>query len=181
MKALVRWSLAVMLPVGRARASALSTPDGGHRFYSNEAAAAEPLQRIADFGPNPTGTKMYLYVPANVSTSPGAPAVVVALHYCGGTAQAYYTGTPYARLADQKGFLVVYPESPYEGTCWDVSSRAALTHNDDGSDTAAIAAMVTYAMDNYGADAKRVFVTGSSSGAMMTASLLSVAKSEIQP
>lgn len=69
---------------------------------------------------------MYIYVPAKLAAK---PPVIVAIHYCTGTAQAYYTGSPYAQLADQYGFIVIYPESPYSGTCWDVSSKSALTHN----------------------------------------------------
>lgn len=55
------------------------------------------------------------------------------------------------------------------GTCWDVSSQKSLKHG-GGGDSNAIANMVTYALKKYNADPKRVFVTGSSSGAMMTVS-----------
>ncbi|KAK7914117.1 alpha/beta-hydrolase [Apiospora marii] len=130
-------------------------------------AAAGPqstLQQVTDLYPDPTGkAKMYVYVPSQLAPK---PAIIVALHYCAGTAEAYFAGSPYAQLADAKGFVVVYPESPHQGTCWDVSSRASLTHN-GGSDSASIASMVGYALQKYGGDASRVFVTGSSSGAMM--------------
>lgn len=99
-------------------------------------------------------------------TKTNAP-IVVAIHYCTGTASAYYSGTPYAQLAEQHGFIVIYPESPYSGTCWDVSSVASETHG-GGADTTSIANMVNYTLSTYGADSTRVFVTGSSSGAMMT-------------
>jgi acetylxylan esterase len=118
------------------------------------------LQQVTSFGANTSGTKMYIYVPTNVSAK---PAVVVAIHYCTGTAQAYYTGSPYASLADEKGFIVIYPESPYTGTCWDVSSKSALTHN-GGGDSNSIANMVTYTLNKYNGDSTKVFVTGSSSG-----------------
>ncbi|KAH9903815.1 Alpha/Beta hydrolase protein [Xylariomycetidae sp. FL2044] len=147
-------------------------------LYGHSAAAAAPaptkaknevvkraaLTQVTSFGANTSGTKMYIYVPDNLAST---PAIVVAIHYCSGTASAYYSGTPYATLAEQYGFIVIYPESPYSGTCWDVSSPAALTH-DGGADSNSIANMVTYTIDTYGADASRVFVTGSSSGAMMT-------------
>ncbi|KAI0016157.1 Alpha/Beta hydrolase protein [Xylariomycetidae sp. FL0641] len=126
--------------------------------------AAASLQQVTDFGENSSGTLMYIYVPDTLADS---PPVVVAIHYCSGTAEAYYTGSPYAGLADQYGFIVIYPQSPYEGTCWDVSSNEALTH-DGGADSNSIANMVAYTLDTYGADSSRVFVTGSSSGAMMT-------------
>lgn len=109
---------------------------------------------------------MYTYVPDKLASK---PAVIVAIHYCSGTANAYYTGSPYAKLADQYGFIVIYPESPYSGTCWDVSSKATLTHNGGGNSNS-IANMVTYTLNKYKGDASRVFVTGSSSGAMMTVS-----------
>ncbi|OIW23920.1 carbohydrate esterase family 1 protein [Coniochaeta ligniaria NRRL 30616] len=119
---------------------------------------------VDNFGANTSGTKMYIYVPAKLAAR---PPVIVAIHYCTGTAQAYYSGTPYAQLAEQYGFIVIYPESPYSGTCWDVSSTAALTHN-GGADSNSIANMVTYTLNRYGGDESKVFVTGTNSGAMMT-------------
>ena len=123
------------------------------------------LTQVTDFADNnPTGTEMFIYVPDSLADS---PPVIVAIHYCTGTAEAYYTGSPYAQLADQYGFIVIYPQSPYDGACWDVASEAALTH-DGGGDSEAIANMVTYTINKYSADPSQVFVTGSSSGAMMT-------------
>ncbi|GAB1218505.1 hypothetical protein ATERTT37_007761 [Aspergillus terreus] len=125
---------------------------------------AGSLEQVTDFGDNPTNVGMYIYVPNNLASSPG---IVVAIHYCTGTAEAYYTGSPYAQLAEQYGFIVIYPQSPYEGTCWDVSSQETLTHNGGGNSNS-IANMVTWAISKYNADSSKVFVTGSSSGAMMT-------------
>lgn len=125
------------------------------------------LQQVSNFGDNPSNTKMYIYVPTQLAEN---PAIIVAIHYCTGSANSYYSGSPYAQLANTKGFIVIYPESPYSGTCWDVSSREALTHDGTG-DSNSIVNMVSYAIEQYGADPAKVFVTGSSSGAMMTVSL----------
>ena len=125
------------------------------------------LQQVSNFGDNPSGVKMYIYVPSQLAEN---PAIIVAVHYCTGTAQGYYNGSPYARLADQKGFIAIYPESPYSGTCWDVSSPASLSHDGTGN-SYSIANMVAYTIEEYNADPAKVFVTGSSSGAMMTVSL----------
>lgn len=92
-------------------------------------------------------------------------------HECTASAQVYYSQSPYAQLAEQYGFIVIYPSSPHSGTCWDVSSKATLTHN-GGGDSNSIANMVTWAISQYKADASKVFVTGTSSGAMMTVSYL---------
>ncbi|OJD34957.1 acetylxylan esterase a [Diplodia corticola] len=122
------------------------------------------LQLVPNYGDNPAGVPMYVYVPDNLADNPG---IVVAIHYCTGTAQAYYSGSPYATLAERYGFVVIYPNSPHDGTCWDVSSQATLTHN-GGGDSNSIANMVTWAIDEFSANSSKVFVTGSSSGAMMT-------------
>lgn len=126
--------------------------------------ATGAFQQVPNFGPNPSGAKFFLYTPNRIAEN---PAIVVAIHYCTGTARAYYSGSPYAQLADQKGFIVIFPESPYSGTCWDVSSRSTLTHNGGGNSNA-IANMVTWTLERYNADPKKVFVVGESSGGMMT-------------
>ncbi|TFL03102.1 Alpha/Beta hydrolase protein [Pterulicium gracile] len=127
-------------------------------------AAAGTLQQVSNFGKNPTGVQMFVYRPARLASP---PPLIVAMHYCTGTAQAYFTGTNYANLADQKGFIVIYPDAPDSGGCWDVHSDATLKH-DAGGDSLAIAEMVRYAITTYGVDKTRVFATGTSSGAMMT-------------
>ncbi|KAJ8495803.1 hypothetical protein ONZ45_g12699 [Pleurotus djamor] len=127
-------------------------------------ALSSTLQQVSNFGPNPTGVQMFVYRPTRLATP---PPLIVAMHYCTGTAQAYFQGTSLAQLADTHGFIVVYPDAPDSGGCWDVHSTATLTH-DAGGDSLAIASMVRFAIQNYGVDATRVFATGTSSGAMMT-------------
>ncbi|RAL15301.1 putative acetyl xylan esterase [Aspergillus homomorphus CBS 101889] len=122
------------------------------------------LQQVTNFGSNPTNVGMYIYVPNNLAAKPG---IIVAIHYCTGSANAYYTNSPYASLAERHGFIVIYPQSPYSGACWDVSSEATLTHNGGGNSNS-IANMVTWTISRYNADTSKVFVTGTSSGAMMT-------------
>ncbi|KZT40784.1 acetyl xylan esterase [Sistotremastrum suecicum HHB10207 ss-3] len=132
-------------------------------------ALTSSLQQItANFGTNPTGVEMYLYKPTAVATP---TPLIIAMHYCTGTAQAYFQGTALASLADTHGYIVVYPNAPRSGGCWDVNTNATLTHN-GGSDSLAIANVVRYAIANWGVDASQVFATGTSSGAMMTSVLM---------
>lgn len=51
--------------------------------------------------------------------------------------------------------------------CWDVSSNGTRAH-DGGGDSLGIASMVRWTLAKHGGDRDRVFVTGVSSGAMMT-------------
>ena len=123
------------------------------------------LTQVKDFGTNPRNVSMYIYVPKSIPAN--APILVVP-HWCHGTAQDAFKGRPYASLGDQYGFISIYPDSPNKADqCWDVSSNASLTHN-GGGDALGIISMVRWTLDKYKGDKNRVFVTGTSSGAMMT-------------
>jgi acetylxylan esterase len=128
-------------------------------------ALSSSLQQVTGFTSTPTNAKMYIYVPTNKLAT---PPIIVAIHHCQGTGPGYFGETQgYAQNADTYGYIVIYPSSPSSGGCWDVSSTASLTHN-GGGDSQTIVNMVKYAIAHYGGDANRVYVTGSSSGAMMT-------------
>ncbi|MEV6205662.1 PHB depolymerase family esterase [Kitasatospora sp. NPDC051914] len=132
------------------------------------AARAASLTEVTGFGTNPTGLRMHLYVPTTVAPR---PAVLVAVHYCTGSGPAIYSGTEFASLADRYGFIVVYPSATRSGNCFDVSSPQAL-RRDGGSDPVGIRSMVGWVQQHYAVDPARIFVTGASSGAMMTNVLL---------
>jgi len=125
---------------------------------------AQSISKVSGFNSGPTNLGMYVYVPKKLTTP--AP-IIVAIHHCQGSATAYSTETKYMPLADSHGFILIYPNSRSSGGCFDVASTASLTHN-GGGDSETIANMVKYAVTNYGGDANRTYVTGTSSGAMMT-------------
>ncbi|HEY2669206.1 MAG TPA: PHB depolymerase family esterase [Rugosimonospora sp.] len=129
-------------------------------------AAAASLTQVTNFGNNPSNLNMYIYVPNTVAAH---PALLVAIHYCTGTASALYSGYfhDYVTAADQYGYIIVFPEATRSGQCFDVYSPQALTRG-GGSDPVGIISMVNYAKQHYPIDANRVFVSGVSSGAMMT-------------
>jgi poly(hydroxyalkanoate) depolymerase family esterase len=122
----------------------------------------------------PSYISMYEYVPANVAAS---PPIVVAAHYCGGSASAFFgAASGIVAAADKYGFIMIFPQTTNPASsakCWDVGSKASLTH-DGGGDTQAIAQMVKYEVDKRHADAGRVYVMGASSGAMLAEAMLAV-------
>ncbi|SPO01698.1 probable Feruloyl esterase B [Cephalotrichum gorgonifer] len=122
------------------------------------------LQQVANFGENPTRINMYIYVPDNVAPN---PAIIVALHPCGGSAPGWFAGTRLPSYADREGFILIYAGTPNQSNCWDVHSPASLTHG-QGGDALAIVNMVKYTLENHNGDPEKVYVMGSSSGAMMT-------------
>ncbi|GAA1499896.1 hypothetical protein GCM10009827_004040 [Dactylosporangium maewongense] len=151
----------------RAAAAAVVLAVAGIAWFAAPASAAT-LTEVTNFGTNPTNLRMHLYVPNTVAAR---PAVLVAVHYCTGSGPAFYSGTEFASLADRYGFIVVYPSATRSGNCFDVSSPQALRRG-GGSDPVAIMSMVTYVLQHNNGDPDRVFVTGASSGAMMTNVLL---------
>jgi poly(hydroxyalkanoate) depolymerase family esterase len=127
-------------------------------------ASAASLIQITGFGVNPTNLQMYLYVPSSAKAN--AP-ILLALHGCQGSGPYLYSSTDFGALADQYGFIVIYPSTNPAGSCWDVSSDQALTRN-GGSDPVGLMSMITYTEQHYGGNPDAVYVTGESSGAMMT-------------
>lgn len=143
-------------------------PDAGPALVEPLPAPTGELIEITDFGPNPTDLDMHLYVPHDVQRR---PEVLVALHYCTGSGPAMFGGTDYASLADVYGFVVIYPSATRAGQCFDVSSPSTLTRG-GGSDPQGIVSMVEYVQRELRGDRTRVYVTGISSGAMMTSVML---------
>ena len=101
---------------------------------------------------------MDLYVPDGVAAS---PAIVVSLHYCGGTAANAHSW--FQSYADHDKFIIIAPKSA--GSCFD----AGLGRT---GERANIVKMVQYVMTMNNADPKKVFAAGPSSGACMTHALL---------
>ncbi|MEV6880027.1 PHB depolymerase family esterase [Amycolatopsis sp. NPDC051128] len=136
-------------------------------------ASAASLVEVTGFGANPGGMRMHVYVP---DSRPAHPAIVVAMHGCGGSGPGFYSGSEFASLADRYGFVVIYPSAQQQagfGKCFDTWSDAAKRRG-GGSDPVSIVSMVTYAEQHYGGDPNRVFATGSSSGGMMTNEMLAL-------
>ncbi|MGW4790968.1 extracellular catalytic domain type 1 short-chain-length polyhydroxyalkanoate depolymerase [Nonomuraea sp. NPDC004297] len=135
-------------------------------------ASAAALTEVTNFGTNPGGLRMYLYVPDRLASQPG---VLVAMHGCNGWAPGFHQGTEFASLADQYGFIVIYPQANKSANgmsnCFDVWSNEALRHG-GGSDPVSIVSMANYVLQRYNGDPQRVFATGFSSGAMETLNLL---------
>ena len=52
--------------------------------------------------------RSWIYVPANLAAN---PPVVAAIHWCSGSANAMYSTGVFNNLAEQKGFIVVFPET----------------------------------------------------------------------
>ncbi len=132
--------------------------------------SATKLEEVKAFGSNPGHLRMLRYVPADLSKK--SPLVVV-LHGCHQTAEAYDQGSGWSTLARERGFAVVYAEqkrSNNPNLCfnWFRPSNVAR----DRGEVMSIRQMVAKMASAHGIDRKRVFVTGLSAGGAMTAAML---------
>ncbi|MGW3856233.1 extracellular catalytic domain type 1 short-chain-length polyhydroxyalkanoate depolymerase [Micromonospora arida] len=136
-------------------------------------AYAASLTEVTSFGDNPGRMRMHVYVPDN---RPARPAVVVAMHGCGGSGPGFYSGSEFASQADRYGYIVIYPSATQQagfGNCFDTWSDAAKRRG-GGSDPVSIISMIRHVQQQYSADPERVYATGSSSGGMMTNHMLAL-------
>lgn len=96
--------------------------------------------------------------------------LVVMLHGCGQSASDFAAGTAMNRLADELGFLVLYPEQSRTanlGGCWNWHRR---DNQQRGSgEPALIAALTRHAIALGRANPARVYVAGISAGAVAAA------------
>jgi len=121
------------------------------------------------FGDNPGEIDLFVHVPEGLAE--GSPLVVV-LHGCSQTAQAYSWYSQWNILADRYQFAVAYPQQRAlnNGTLcfnWFLPGDASRDKGEAGS----VAQMVAAMKDWYRSDPKRVFVTGVSAGAAMSVAL----------
>jgi poly(hydroxyalkanoate) depolymerase family esterase len=107
-------------------------------------------------------------VPKSYRAGTAVP-LVVALHGCTETADAFRKLTRFDDLAEAKKFIVVYPEQSSSAnplTCWNWFNPS---HMQRGSgEPSLIAGITQWVQQHYTVDPKRVFVTGLSAGGAMT-------------
>jgi poly(hydroxyalkanoate) depolymerase family esterase len=128
------------------------------------------MARTQAFGPNPGQLTMLSYGPEQLALR--SPLVVV-LHGCSQTAEAYAENAGWLALADRFGFMVLAPEQPSANNpnrCFNWFSPGDVQRNE--GEAASIASMVAHLVAAHRLDAERVFITGLSAGGAMTAAML---------
>lgn len=123
------------------------------------------LVEVSRFGSNPGALKCWLYLPTILA--PKAPLVVV-LHGCTQTAASYDHGTGWTRLAEEKGFAVLFPEqqrSNNANLCFNWFEPGDIRR--DAGEALSIREMVDHVVLSHGTDPGSVFITGLSAGGAM--------------
>lgn len=107
----------------------------------------------------------WLYLPHKTPAS--ALPLVVMLHGCQQTATQFSQGTRMNRLAEEKGFAVLYPQQSLRGhpsRCWRWYDRAT---QEGGGDVQLIVGIIDAVIAKHAVDTTRVFIAGMSAGAAM--------------
>ena len=128
-------------------------------WFSQAATALTPVRRML----------YWLYLPSGSARAPRP--LVVMLHGCQQTATDFAASTRMNRLAERKGFAVLYPQQSAAADshrCWHWYKRA--TQQGVG-EVRVIADMVAQLQSRHQLDATRTYVAGLSAGAGMAAIL----------
>jgi feruloyl esterase len=134
-------------------------------------AAAGHLEKVAEFGGNPAGLGMKLYLPPR-APAPGGPLLVV-LHGCGQDAAGFAAAAGWTALADRLGAPLVLPEQSARNNrsrCFNWFERQNIAR--DSGEATSIRQMVDHAADRCKCDRRRVFIAGLSAGGAMAAAML---------
>jgi poly(hydroxyalkanoate) depolymerase family esterase len=111
-----------------------------------------------------------LYVPASYVKGRPAPLLVM-LHGCKQDPESFAAGTRMNRLADEYGFLVLYPRQSALAngySCWNWFDPRTQSR---GGEAAIVMAMVDDVVARYSIDADRIYVAGMSAGGAFAAIL----------
>lgn len=123
---------------------------------------------------NRVGTTVYqgrertflLHIPEKVRGRKNVPLVFV-LHGGGGTAKSVASLSGFSKLADDEGFIVVYPQAVNRHWNDGREVRRFLSHREKVDDVGFIEVLIDTLVPELGVDSSRIYAVGISNGGMM--------------
>ena len=116
-------------------------------------------------------TRSYiLHIPSFYNDSTPFP-LIIALHGGGGNSKSMMGKTGFNDLADEKGFIVVYPDGTGKLKnrllTWNAGHCFGYALENNVDDVGFIRTLIEKLQNTYNIDSRRIFVTGHSNGGMM--------------
>lgn len=114
---------------------------------------------------------LFLPTPRADSAAPDGWPLIVMLHGCQQSATQFAEGTRMNRLAQEKGYAVLYPQQPMHvqaQRCWRWYERSI---QQGGGETVALAGLIERVREQHPIDRRRIYACGLSAGAGMAAVL----------
>jgi poly(hydroxyalkanoate) depolymerase family esterase len=143
--------------------------DGSFRVVDAADPARTPGQFVGNSYTNRAGTRRYkTYIPANYKGQ--ALPLVVMLHGCKQGPDDFAAATRMNALAEEHGFIVVYPGQASKANvskCWNWFQ--AEHQQRDRGEPSLVAGVTRQVLSAYAADGRRVYVAGLSAGGAMAA------------
>lgn len=139
-------------------------------FFTLISSYAGSFERVSSFGNNPGSLNMFKFTP---STPAPKAAMVIVMHGCMQSAETFAKETGWEMLAEKHGFYLLLPEQNRSNNgmgCFTWFEKGDVTR--DNGEIASIKAMMDNMKSSHSIDSKKVFVTGLSAGATMSAALM---------
>jgi feruloyl esterase len=147
-------------------------------LFQNEKSLEINYFQIKDFGYNPGGLNMYVYKPNELLNS---PPVVFSLHGCSESANSY-RNSGWDLLAEERKFLVVYPEQPLvsasNNRCFGWFNSTDTTK--DMGQAKSILSMLEYVIKNYNVNPNKVYINGLSAGGYFASNMVALYPEKFQ-
>jgi poly(hydroxyalkanoate) depolymerase family esterase len=141
---------------------------GATQPTSAPAPASPGKLTTATYVGSPGSLAYQLYVPSSYKAGTAVP-LVVALHGCTQSADTFRQLTQWDRLAEAKGFIVVFPQQDANNNnfkCWNFFQTADM--NRGAGEPAMIAGLTQSVQQRYSVDTRRTYVAGLSAGGAMS-------------
>ena len=127
-----------------------------------------PLETLEHNG---ISREYFLHVPDSHQGDSNMP-LLINFHGFGGTAESQMDWSDFRTLADENGFIVVYPQgTELDGTTHWNSGLPGSDNKSTADDFGFIDALITELSTNYSIDSDRIYATGYSNGGFMSYSL----------
>lgn len=147
---------------------AFCAPDGS--LVSAESASATAGDIESSVQIDGTERTYRVHIPGAVAPVDGRPVLIV-LHGGGGNGKQVDHSKGISDLADQEGFIAVYPNGSGRTSkllTWNADNCCGYAHTQNIDDVAFISALIDEVIADYEVDPTRIYMIGHSNGAMMT-------------